>query len=94
MAASSVTSFMRFLLSRSITRSCYSHTRGNFNVNKDTKVICQGFTGKQVYIDLKYFKCSGEVIYVRYILCNVAKMTKQKFQRKYAIFCALPTSFI
>ena len=28
-------------------RTCYSQTRPNMALTKDTKVICQGFTGKQ-----------------------------------------------
>lgn len=29
-------------------RSCYTSTRKNLMIDKNTKVICQGFTGKQV----------------------------------------------
>lgn len=32
---------------RSCTRSVYTDTRPNLNITKNTKVICQGFTGKQ-----------------------------------------------
>jgi len=33
--------------SKNGVRSCYTQTRSNLLLNKDSKVICQGFTGKQ-----------------------------------------------
>lgn len=35
-------------LTRFGTRNCYTETRPNLGINKTTKVICQGITGKQV----------------------------------------------
>lgn len=38
---------IKSLKCHSFTRSCYSHTRKNLKIDKNTKIICQGFTGKQ-----------------------------------------------
>merc|ERR1712142_440196 len=52
--AATVRAFTRILASGSQTaggvggvRTCYSKTRGNMVLTKESKVICQGFTGKQ-----------------------------------------------
>merc|ERR1711872_622787 len=52
--AATVRAFARVLASGSQTgaglggvRTCYSQTRPNMALTKETKVICQGFTGKQ-----------------------------------------------
>merc|ERR1712012_434346 len=52
--AATVRAFARVLASGSQTgsglggvRTCYSKSRPNMALTKDTKVICQGFTGKQ-----------------------------------------------
>merc|ERR1712193_267695 len=52
--AATVRAFARVLASGSQTgaglggvRTCYSQSRPNMSLTKETKVICQGFTGKQ-----------------------------------------------
>ncbi|XP_070541269.1 succinate--CoA ligase [ADP/GDP-forming] subunit alpha, mitochondrial-like [Ptychodera flava] len=45
MAAARV--FTRTFVHRMAVRYCYSDTRANMKLTKNTKVICQGFTGKQ-----------------------------------------------
>merc|ERR1739838_1062897 len=52
--AATVRAFTRVLASGSQSaagvggvRTCYSKTRPNMALTKDSKVICQGFTGKQ-----------------------------------------------
>merc|ERR1712020_535326 len=52
--AATVRAFARVLAKGSQTgaglggvRTCYSKTRPNMGLTKETKVICQGFTGKQ-----------------------------------------------
>lgn len=48
-------------IARSGVRSCYTNTRKQLMIDRNTKVICQGFTGKQVCNVLKKF--SYRIIY-------------------------------
>ena len=41
-------------------RTCYTTTRGNMMIDQNTRVICQGFTGKQVCIHIMAH-CSEKV---------------------------------
>ena len=39
---------MLVAVQRNCTRSCYANTGSKLMVGSETRVICQGFTGKQV----------------------------------------------
>lgn len=46
-AAAALAGRVRLVLERSGVRHCYTSSRQNLYIDKTTKVICQGFTGKQ-----------------------------------------------
>ena len=41
---------------RPAVRTCYTASRPNLMLDENTKVICQGFTGKQVSVCFFYIK--------------------------------------
>lgn len=47
-------------------RHCYTGSRKNLYINKNTKVICQGFTGKQVC----NHDSSGFLFHITLVTCN------------------------
>ena len=50
---------------------CYSTTRPNLMLSRDTKIICQGFTGKVVSIITHYIAIATREIHVEYFLLGV-----------------------
>ena len=59
---------------------CYSTTRPNLMLSRDTKIICQGFTGRQVSIITRYIAIATREIHVHveyYVkLCQLQIRTK------------------